>query len=467
MSRGLIWALQVAAAVWLSVIFTLYLAPSAVKGLMADLMVALLLLVLATFGLRRSGWVAGIRPMIPLLALLVYLFAQVFMLGHEGSIPYARQLLYGFAPYMLLYLLFRNQPMEQSQLLVMAVFIIPGLVHVGYMYLDVYIAIRQGDVAFMSSSRFGILEYVKDVPRVGRRYLSVALVHLLCGGLLLARVYGHVPARYWAWGLSGFSVLSLALLDARAAYVSVVIGGLLLAGAIGPGRAWGALRSFFQAALGRKLAMAGLLVAAVALGYNAGKSRWVVMTYSVEAAVHDVFDATKRLEVRPYVNASYWSAPIADVGKCYVEERFRCKVDQSAYLRMAWLLVGLQSLVEHPLGIGYSADYLGRLWGVTGDNSKYQRSDSFLVEHIVSFGLPGVLLYALLYLGVARTLRRAVQAHVANPALVVVCGIIFVCAGRSLIDVFSDGLLRYLMALLGMYYGLLHSRLNGPRTRGQ
>ena len=100
---------------------------------------------------------------------------------------------------------------------------------------------------------------------------------------------------------------------------------------------------------------------------------------------------------------------------------------------------------------------MGRLWGVAGDTGKYQRCDSFLVEHIVSFGLPGVALYALLVWGVLATLRRAMRVGTASAGLVLVCGIILVCVGRSLVDVFSEGLWRYLMALLGIYYGLLHA----------
>lgn len=130
---------------------------------------------------------------------------------------------------------------------------------------------------------------------------------------------------------------------------------------------------------------------------------------------------------------------------------------------MAWLLVGLTSVVDHPLGIGYSDNYLGRLWGVAGDDGKYQRSDSFLVEHIVSFGLPGIALYGWLVWGVLRTLQRSVRSGEASATLVLVCGIILVCVGRGLVDVFSEGLWRYLMALLGMYYGLLHA--DGRRTK--
>ena len=187
------------------------------------------------------------------------------------------------------------------------------------------------------------------------------------------------------------------------------------------------------------------------------------MSDSFAAAAHDVLHWEVELAQRPFVNESYWNAPIEDIDACYLEGHFRCKIDQSAYLRMAWLLSGMQSLIEHPWGIGYSDDYMARLWGVAGEKGKYQRSDSFLVEHIVSFGLLGIMLYALLVWGLLRSLRSAMRSGYASVVLVAICGIILVCVGRGLVDVFTEGLWRYLMALLGMYYGLLHS--NEWRTR--
>lgn len=459
------WPLQVLIALWLSVIFTLYMAPTAAKYQSADMLAAaLLVLGLTTIGVRRSELIGAIKPLAPLLAMLAYGSARLLLLGDGGG-AYLWQLLFGFVPYLLFYLLFRNQSLTATRapLLIMAIFILPGLVHVAYMYFDIGLALQKGAVAFMESSKQGLLEYVKESPRVGRRYLSVAILHLLCGALLMAWYFRRSLGRYCAWVIAGLCVLSLALLDARAAYVSVIIGGLLMVFAVGPARAWQALRSFLPIGLGWKLVLAGLLAGAIAVGYSAGKSRWVAMSYSLQAAAHDVLDAKEELAQRPYVNAAYWSAPIEDINTCYLEGHFRCKVDQSAYLRVAWLLVGLTSVIDHPLGIGYSDDYLGRLWGVAGDEGKYQRSDSFLVEHIVSFGLPGIALYGLLFWGVLRTLRRSVRSGDASAAMVLVCGIILVCVGRGLVDVFSEGLWRYLMALLGMYYGLLHS--NEWRTR--
>ena len=105
--------------------------------------------------------------------------------------------------------------MSHAPFLIMSLFILPGLVHAAYMYFDIGSAIRNGLIPFVTSSKHGLLESVKDSLRVGRRYESVAMLHLLCGGLLMVCHYRVKPGSYWAWSLVGLSVLSLALLDAR------------------------------------------------------------------------------------------------------------------------------------------------------------------------------------------------------------------------------------------------------------
>ncbi len=465
--KDLSWLLQALIALWLSVVFVLYMAPTAAKYHAADMLAGLLLMLsLVAVSVRRLGLADATKPMLSLIAMLAYVIAQALVLGDGdgGGWSYIQEIMYGFIPYLLFYFLFRNQSVifRNSPLIIMAIFILPGLVHVAYMYFDIALALQKGG-EFTMSSKQGLLEYIKESPRVGRRYLSVAMLHLLCGGLLIAWYFRHRLGGYCAWFVVVLSVLSLALLVARAAYVSVIIGGLLMVYAVGPTRALQALRSFLPTGLWWKMLLTGLLAVAIAVGYSAGKSRWIAMSYSFQAAVHDVLDTQEELSQRPYISAEYWNAPIEDINTCYLEGHFRCKVDQSAYLRMAWLLVGLISVVEHPLGIGYSDNYMGRLWSVAGDEGKYQRTDSFLVEHIVSFGLAGITLYGLLFLRVLHTLRRSVQSGEDSAAIVLVSTIILVCAGRCLVDVFTEGLWRYLMALFGMYYGLMHS--NELRTR--
>lgn len=234
--------------------------------------------------------------------------------------------------------------------------------------------------------------------------------------------------------------------------------------ALRPSWAWQSMKSLMPTGFWGRWLLVSLLVASVGLGYSAGKSRWLSMSDSFSAAVHDVFDSEVELTQRPFVNANYRSAPIEDIDECCLEGLFRGRIDQSAYLRMAWLLSGLQGFVEHPVGIGYSEDYMARLWGVAGEQGKYQRTDSFLLELIVSFGVVGIMFYAWLVWGLLHSLRQTVRS--ANPSIVLIaaCGLIFICLGRALVDPLDEGFRRYFMALLGMYYGLLHS--NKQQIRG-
>jgi hypothetical protein len=453
------WLPKAALALWLSVILTLYLAPE--KYQTADMLSALLLILfLFRYRAKLSTLVGGIKVLIPLLILTMYVGLQAWVAGHwdAASLQYVRQLLYGVLPYLLFYLIFCKLAKGQSDILLMAVLVIPGVVHLAYLYLDVFLAIRHGDIAFMFSSKHGWLEYIKNAPRVGRRYVSMALLHLFVGGLLVAWHARSGPMRYAAWTLSGLSVLSVAVLDARAAYASVLIGALLLAWAVGRREAWRSIQRVLQWDRAWKLLFVCVFVTAAALGYSAGKSRWVAMTYSLEWAVHDVFQVEAPVSTRPYVDMNFWNAPIEDVYKCYLSGQFRCRADQSAYLRMAWLLEGARSLVDHPLGIGYSEDYMGRLWGVEGRTGKYQRIDSFLVEHIVSFGWTAILIYGWLFCGIVFAMRRAVRAGQVSAATIMLCALLLACVGRTFVDVFSEGLWRYFMALMGIYYGLLHAK---------
>jgi hypothetical protein len=441
-------------AAGLALMLVLYLAPS--KYVIADQLVAAMLLVLlGVRGLRPSGAMEGVKHLVPLLVMLLYVptFGAASV---AEALPWIKGIMIGLMCYLLLYAIFCNEAVEHRRLLAVGIFLAPGLVYFTLMWLDIFWALFNHKVAFHTNSNFGLLEHIKDVPRVGRRYLSMALMHLLCGAGLLAWYFHHPLIRRVALILFGAGLLSLALLDARAAYLSVILGGMLLFLAVGPQWTMRQLGRITGMGGMTYLLLGGLLLVVAGVGYNAGKSRWNSLEESLAAATHDVFESQVPLSRRPFVDGDFWNSPIEDLGACYREQQFRCRVDQSAYLRIAWLLVGGRSLIDHPLGIGYSPDYLGRLWGVAGQTGKYQRADSFMVEHIVTFGLPGILLYALLVGRLLYSLRRSIRARTASFMHVGVCALILVCIGRALVDVFDEGLWRYLMALLGIYYGLLH-----------
>jgi len=464
-------------ALWLSAIFTLYMAPT--KQHMGDLLAtALLLGYLSVIGLRWLWITAALKPLIPLLGLLIFVLASDAFYGRSSGIEFIKDTAIGLIPFLLLYFVFRHFKIQQVRFLAVAVFLIPGLIQLGYMYFDITKSIINSKTAIVSVSaenswllfrkklemklpdglppqnKAGLLENIKEAPRVGRRYASTAMIHLLWGGLLLAVLFRKRAVRYLGWGFAATGMLSLALLDARAAYASILIGGLIIAFIVDRSRLKSVINWITQGGRARLITLIILVGLILAIGFSAGKSRWMSSSYSVHAAIHDVFDSNKVVGLRPYADKAFWDIPIENLDADDIE--FRLRVDQSAYLRTAWLLVGLQNAVAHPLGIGYSNDYMSRIFG--GGDDKYQRTDNFLVECLVSFGVAGVIFYATLWWLVARSLRRALrEGHDASVILIAVGGIMFVCVGRGLVDVFSHGLWRYLMALLGMYYGLLHA----------
>lgn len=447
-------------SVCLSVIITLYLSPTAEKYLIADLIIVLMLPV--WLYVIRPPWkvvLSTIKVLLPLLFLLLYVILFDVYTGNQSGESYIWAKLAGVTPFFLMYMVFRSIKPEQMKTMVIAIFILPGLIHLAYMYLDILLSILRGDLQFKSSSNSGILEYVKNSPRVGRRYLSIALIHLLAGGLVMSYYFRCTSGRYWGAGIVFVSIMSLALLDARAAYVSLFIGSMLLVIFTGPKIIRAAYTVVAALRLSRKIILLVLLILVISIGYAAGKSRWQVMGYSVNSALTDVFYTDAKPFSRPYINMNYWATP-EDVEKCRRERRFRCIVDQSAYLRIAWLLTGLQSVIEYPLGRGYSPQYFRKVFGLSGDTRIYKQADSFLVELLITSGFPGLIFYTTLWTYAGYRLRRALRReHIFTPLLLTVSAVIFICVGRSFVDVFSDGLWRYFLALIGVYYGMLHSGL--------
>lgn len=92
-------------------------------------------------------------------------------------------------------------------------------------------------------------------------------------------------------------------------------------------------------------------------------------------------------------------------------------VEESTYLRIAWLKEGLQLVAEHPLGIGFDRNAFGR-----GLQLKYGEgrghSHSGLLDMAIGTGVPGVLLWiaflgSLAWLGLRRFLVTGTYAGLA------------------------------------------------------
>ena len=441
--------------IFIAMVITLYLSPAKFKYFAADIIATVIVL---GFLILNSKWkekIGGfIKPVSPILALLAYAMLQDLVLSNKEGVTYFHDNIYSLIPYFMFYILFKNVDDLNLPSMVLAVLIVPGLVHVGYMYFDIYIKI-QNETIILGENGLGFMENIKEAPRVGRRYVSMALLHMLCGAILIKFTPFSPLVKLWGSIFLWLGIFSLALLDARAAYVSVFLACLLLLITIGPQHTWIFCKMIIPNGVKKRAAIVIIILTVLAIGYDAGKSRWHSMAYSIKTAAHDVYDDTQKKEDRHYVSSEYWNEPIDD--KCFSEINFRCSVDQSAYLRFSWLITGLQSLIINPFGLGYSNEYFGHLWGVLGDKNKYQQGDSFLSQHIVSFGVPGVSILMVLVLMILWEMRNNVRTGPMNIYLLGIGGLLIICVCRALVDVLNEGLWRYFMALLGMFYGLAHS----------
>lgn len=435
---------------------TLYLAPSEAKYYSAH--VVFFLIIFPTFTKYKNQHISLKRVIYWLTPIaLVFLIPvfRYFYFEDETSIAYARDPALAVIPFMLLYFMTQALPRQHLVSFIVIVLMLPGLVHLAFMAIDVTRALLSHDSARLFVNHQGLFESFKDAPRVGRRYLSLALVQLLVSGALLRFSSESVGFRRAGLAISITAMLCLAFLDARSAYLSIVIGGSISVLAMWP--MWRRVLARLGGSRKPWMAIGATLIAVSLVGYASGKSRWVTAFYSANLAIHDVFRTDVPLQQRPFVDQGVWDAEIDDLDRCFKEMRFRCVVDQSMYLRVAWLFTGVAGIIDHPLGVGYSPSYLGRQWGVEGVPGKFQRTDNFLIELGVSFGLLGIAFYIAHWWRIARNVRRAlVTAEPPECILVSVLGcLLFICMGRSLIDTWSEGLWGYLFALFGIFAGVV------------
>lgn len=460
--RETLWI--VAIPLLLSLIFTLYLAPS--KHIFADLLSFLMLAsVISIAGVRASYIRQGLQPLLPLVALTLYALLFEVLGRGENNIEYIYELASGFVPFLLLYILLRTNKRLHPIPILLGAFVLAGFVHVGYMYFDIWTAFQNHDIRLINTAGFGALEGIKDAPRVGRRYLSMALIHLLFGSVLLAiiaRIEWLKIAAYWA---AFVAILSLAMIDARSAYFSLLGGCLVFLALFGRNHLATQMKKILRIKPYIRILLLLAFACAVLVAYNSGKSRWSVMSYSIQAAYTDVMADGDRT-LRPFIDSYFWTQPIVDEEECIADRHFRCKVDQSAYLRTAWMLEGLRSLIDEPWGIGYSHDYMARRWGVEGDSHKYQHIDSSTTQQAVTYGLVGLFLFGIFMfrLVIAPLSLKIAKGPVFFFSLMLVL-LILVYLVRSIFDLITDGAWRYLMALMGMYYGILHSSAIAPRSK--
>lgn len=124
-------------------------------------------------------------------------------------------------------------------------------------------------------------------------------------------------------------------------------------------------------------------------------------------------------------------------------------VEESAYLRIAWLKEGLLLVAEHPLGIGFDRNAFGRgLQGKYGEGRGH--SHSGLLDMAIGTGIPGVLLWiaflaSLCWLGLRHFLATGTYAGLALLFIVVDF------STRLLLDsIIKDHMLQQFMLVVGL-----------------
>ncbi|MEO8101643.1 MAG: O-antigen ligase family protein [Betaproteobacteria bacterium] len=83
-------------------------------------------------------------------------------------------------------------------------------------------------------------------------------------------------------------------------------------------------------------------------------------------------------------------------------------VDHSAYMRLAWFKEGVLAIVDYPLGVGFGRNAYGHaLQRKYGDGRGRSHSHSGLVDFSLSAGIPGLILWFVLFASLLRLGWRA------------------------------------------------------------
>lgn len=139
-------------------------------------------------------------------------------------------------------------------------------------------------------------------------------------------------------------------------------------------------------------------------------------------------------------------------------------VDQSAYVRIAWMKEGAKLVADHPLGLGYDRDAFGAglklKFGAPGSGS----SHSGWLDWTIGTGIPGTLLLLGFFGSLVIPGIRAYFAHRSPHGLVMVF-LVSGFAGRMLVDgVNRDHSLQQFMFLVGVFLPLLQAGRNARRA---
>ena len=438
----------------MSVAITLYLSPN------KDSFASIILLFLFLYSSIKYKKI--VFPKIYFIPLILILFYSVFLaFVYNTALPYdfVKKIIIG-GIVLLISINYFSGNHKDPWLLFLYIMVLPGFVHILYMYYDIY--------KYVSTTTDFQWSYLKECVRVGRRYLSTAIISLLLPFFIIGGSSKKILAKSLA--LAGFvvSLISLGLLDTRAAYIVtiiILIGPLFFTKTrliyLSFIRNWQLGIPFFKAILVLAFAITFLIA------YKTGETRWEQFSQSLNLAIKpDLTKSNSRNSI--FVNEAFWNTPYSSEEhiQCTQERSQRCITDQSIYLRSYWLINSLKVFHNHPLGVGYRPEFASSLQSSTIIVSNEAiplggAGDSFLVETILSFGFIGLLLYVWFFaLAVLPYYKKNIfdEQNLLGTACFFMC---IACIFRMILDAFNDGLWCYFMII----FGVLIAQINKTDSR--
>lgn len=250
---------------------------------------------------------------------------------------------------------------------------------------------------------------------------------------VLARHCGGQPLFFWPERYSWLMVLIglIATLTVKARN-GMIVTVLLLVGALW---LWSQLQRRDSRA--RLAALAGfaaiLLLGAVSVALD---SRWQGFRAAIQVALD--IDGHR-----------YWLRPMTEP---FPTLSNGSPVEESAYLRFAWLKAASGLIIENPLGVGFSHRAFG--WALVahyGEGSHIVSSHSGLVDFTLAAGIPGMLLW-LAFCGILiwNGVRRFVEGR--NSQWAALAFFVFSYLARCALDGHMSG---WRLELFGLVAGLL------------
>lgn len=387
----------------------------------------------------------------PIFLLIIYacLLALVDPAKSPNVWSFSLWLLVGFYCFATAYFVFSKTKRLHMNTIIFFL-LLPGIVQLLVYGYDVFLAYMHGKVANINQ--------VKDVARVGRKFVSLALVELFFLALITINLF-----KYRGYSISSLLLLTLSLtaiasLDARAEYFALIVV-LIVILSIGP------LRKLVNKSLSklapnpfRSYVFFGIILTiAITTAVMAGNDRLKVFFISIGSAFNSSYGVIR------WADPQYWET-VED------KDKFRHVVDSSAYLRMSWMRYGLEKFTTSPMGIGVNQYPLEELLlqdfpelGKKGELYKKSEFHSALVDMAVCMGVPGLLLTGWFFFQILANGFSSLRSSNQESLLVIVsCLILVGCLARLIVDGLNEGWWYYIMVVAGTLVGLAEAMKSLP-----